>query len=52
MTVVRQVQDAGFWVSHDAQMAQTMVLASDPDGFPLYLKWTKWDGKVNEVSII
>ena len=50
MTVVRQAQDAGFWVSHDVQMAQTMVLASDPDGFPLNLKWTEWNGKVNEVT--
>lgn len=53
MTVVRQVQDAGFWVSRDTQMAQTVALADesvdDPDGtrFPLTLTWTDWDS--NEV---
>jgi prepilin-type N-terminal cleavage/methylation domain-containing protein len=49
MTVVRQVQDAGYWVSHDAQMAQNVELADesvdDPDGtrFPLTVTWTDWD---------
>jgi prepilin-type N-terminal cleavage/methylation domain-containing protein len=51
MIAVRQVQSAGYWVSHDAQMAQTVVPASgDPDGFPLTLKWTDWDLTVNTIT--
>ena len=36
MTAVRQVQDAGYWVSRDAQMAQDITL-TEPTGFPLTL---------------
>jgi prepilin-type N-terminal cleavage/methylation domain-containing protein len=49
MTAVRQVQEAGYWVSHDALMAQSVELAGesvdDPDGtrFPFTLTWTEWD---------
>lgn len=51
MTAVRQVQNAGYWISHDAQMAQSVEPADpDPDGFPLVLTWTEWDGTVNEVT--
>ena len=50
MTAVRQVQEAGYWVSRDTLMAQTVVLARDSDGFPLNLSWTQWDGTVNEVT--
>jgi prepilin-type N-terminal cleavage/methylation domain-containing protein len=40
MTAIRQVQNAGYWVSRDAQMAQSVVTAPDPDGFPITLSWT------------
>ena len=49
MTAVRQVQEAGYWVSHDAHMTQNVELADvsvdDPDGtrFPFTLTWTEWD---------
>ncbi len=45
MTAVRQVQNAGHWISQDAQMAQEVepTPAPDPDGFPLTLTWTDWD---------
>ena len=43
MTAVRQVQQAGFWVSPDVQMAQS-VNASGSSGFPLILTWTEWTG--------
>jgi len=48
MTAVRQVQNAGFWVSRDATMAQTVDLewqGETPSGskFPLKLTWTEWD---------
>ncbi len=48
MTAVRQVQNAGYWVSHDAQMAQS-VNTTDPDGFPLTLTWAAWDTIEHEV---
>jgi prepilin-type N-terminal cleavage/methylation domain-containing protein len=52
MTAVRQVQNAGYWVSHDAQMAQilTPTPSPDSDGFPLTLSWTEWDGTVNTIT--
>lgn len=43
MTAVRQVQNAGYWVSHDAQMAQS-VNTTAPDGFPITLSWVGWSG--------
>jgi len=56
MTAVRQVRSAGYWVSHDALMAQYLVLADesvdDPDGsrFPLTLTWSDWtNNKTNTV---
>ena len=48
MTAVRQVQNAGYWVSHDAQTAQS-VNTTGTDGFPLTLTWTAWDGIKYEV---
>jgi len=45
MTAVRQVQTAGYWISHDGQMAQ-QVEAPDPDGFPLTLTWEEYVGHV------
>ena len=50
MIAVRQVQSAGYWVSHDAQMAQSVVAARDADGFPLTLSWTDWDGTLITVT--
>ena len=39
---VRQVQNAGHWVTRDTRMAQS-VLVGDEDGFPLTLTWQDWD---------
>ncbi len=36
MTAVRQVENAGYWISHDAQMAQDVYIAS---GSFLKLNW-------------
>jgi len=48
MTAVRQAQNAGYWVSHDAQMAQPQkVVASG--ALPFTLKWTDWAGDDHEV---
>lgn len=48
MIAIRQVQNAGYWVSRDVQMAQEVEPTADPDGFPLTLRWTEWaDGGLN-----
>lgn len=49
MTAVRQVQNAGYYVSRDAQMAQSVATALDPDGFPLTLTWTDRYGNDHQV---
>lgn len=60
MTVIRQVQNAGFWISHDTLMAQSVVTGDDPetpeeDEF-ITLSWTDWkdweDGEDDEVHKI
>jgi prepilin-type N-terminal cleavage/methylation domain-containing protein len=43
MTAVRQVQNAGYWVSHDTLMAQSVVPDSGETGFPLTLAWVGWE---------
>jgi len=52
MMAVSQVQNAGYWVSHDGQQAQNVEPEDppDPDGFPFVLTWAEWDGTVNEVT--
>ena len=50
MTAVRQVQNAGYWISHDAQMARDVAPDPGDTGFPLVLTWTEWGGTVNEVT--
>jgi len=57
MIAVRQAQNAGYWVSHDAQMAQSVGLADesvdDPDGtrFPFTLTWVDWgNNEVHQVT--
>ncbi|MEA3442623.1 MAG: prepilin-type N-terminal cleavage/methylation domain-containing protein [Chloroflexota bacterium] len=46
MTALRQVQTAGYWVSHDALQAQEM----NTNDF-LYIKWTDWDdGDIHEIE--
>lgn len=39
MQVIQQLQNAGFWVSRDVQMAQT-VTPGPSAGFPLQVNWT------------
>ncbi len=43
MIAVRQVQNAGYWVSRDVQMARSVAPTADPDGFPVTLTWADWD---------
>lgn len=52
MTAVRQVQNAGYWFSRDAQMAQSIM--SDDDATEeeevLTLSWTGWERKEGQAS--
>ena len=51
MMAVKQVQNAGYWVSRDSQAAQSVVVAEGEDtGFPFTLTWTAWDDTVNTVT--
>jgi len=57
MTAIRQVRSAGYWVSHDALMAQDLVLTDEsvdvPDGsrFPFTLTWSDWtSNEIHEVT--
>ncbi len=47
MTAIRQVQNAGYWISHDALMAQTITTADDEETPEvtefLILSRTEWD---------
>ena len=43
MTAVRQVQNAGYWISRDAQMAQTATIDNLTLPDFLILSWTEWD---------
>jgi len=43
ITAVRQVHNAGYWISRDAQMAQSTTADNlTPPNF-LVLNWTEWD---------
>jgi len=42
MAAITQLENAGLWVSNDAQMAQN-VTPSESSGFPLTLTWNDWD---------
>ena len=52
MIAVRQVQNAGYWVSHDTLMAQSVVTDDGATGFPLTLTWTEYvvDGDEYQVD--
>ena len=49
MTVVRQVENAGYWISRDAQMAQS--ISADNLTLPnfLSLSWTEWNDAGNPI---
>jgi prepilin-type N-terminal cleavage/methylation domain-containing protein len=47
---LRQVQNAGDWMSHDALMAQEVH--TDKSGVFLNLKWSDWDGNDFDVDYI
>jgi prepilin-type N-terminal cleavage/methylation domain-containing protein len=47
-TASRHAMNAIYWVSRDAQMAQT-VTPDVASGFPLTLNWTEWDNSEHQV---
>jgi len=51
MTVIRQAQNAGYWISRDALMAEEVV--TDNLTLPdfLILRWTEWDKDKKKPSI-
>jgi len=52
MSVIRQVQSAGYWVSRDGQTAQAVSPAAGA-GLPLTLTWTDWDSsQVHQVVYV
>jgi len=52
MLAVRQVQNAGYWVSHDVQMAQLEpVIVKDGSQLEsIFLTWEGWDKTLHEVT--
>jgi len=50
MTAVRQVQNAGYWISRDALMAESTDNVTTPPDF-LILRWTEWDKDKKKPSI-
>ncbi len=40
---IRQVQNAGFWFSQDAQTAQEVTVGGGATGFPVVMTWHDWD---------
>jgi len=49
ITAVRQVQNAGYWISRDAQMAETATTDLMLPDF-LILSWTEWDDAGDPIS--
>jgi len=50
MTAIRQVQNAGYWISHDTQMAQIVDTDNLTPPEILKLTWTEWEsGDVHQV---
>lgn len=49
ITAVRQVQNAGYWISRDSQMAQSIIADNlTPPDF-LIMTWTEWNDPNNPV---
>lgn len=51
MTAVRQVQEAGYWVSHDTQMAQSVETDNLTEPEILELTWAEWDTSYKHLVI-
>lgn len=49
LTTVRQVESAGFWISRDAQRAQSISTDNLTSPDFLLLNWTEWDNDGNPI---
>ncbi len=49
-TASRHAMNAIYWISRDAQMAQTIVPDGGTSGFPLILRWTEWDNSEHQID--
>ena len=43
MLALRQVQNAGFWMSRDSLQGQEVTVPGVNNGFPFTLEWIDWD---------
>jgi large repetitive protein len=43
MTAIKEVENANYWISNDARMAQ-IVNTNSASGFPITLSWVDWNG--------
>jgi type II secretory pathway pseudopilin PulG len=53
MEAIRQAQNAGYWVSHDAKMAQVIHIGDKPGTTELELvklNWTEWNNTAHQAS--
>lgn len=52
MTAVQEVQNAGYWVSHDAQLiqAEPVIVKNGSQLDHFTFTWTDWNGTVNTVT--
>jgi prepilin-type N-terminal cleavage/methylation domain-containing protein len=53
MEAIRQAQNAGYWVSHDAKMAQVIHIGDNPATTELELvklTWTEWNNTTHQAT--
>lgn len=53
MEAIRQAQNAGYWVSRDAKMAQVIQIGDNPSTTELELvrlSWTEWDNTAHQAT--
>ena len=51
MVAVRQVQEAGYWVSYYAYNAQNLTITGN-SGFPLILRWVDFDPPCQRQKVV
>jgi type II secretory pathway component PulJ len=49
LTIARQLDNAGYWISNDAQMAVSITSANSSQQDFLLLTWTEWNGDLNPI---
>ena len=55
LSAVNQVQNAGYWISNDAEMARKITIGDDPATLDLVefvtIEWTEWDDAKTHKSV-